>query len=115
MRVGFRDLLLWSFLMASAHGAGLMLAPILLGWPQGGHGHSMASLLPSLPAAVEASAVRWWLPVVVHAVGYLATTGLVAVVVYWKLGVGILRQAWLNLDLLWAIALVVTGVLSLLL
>jgi hypothetical protein len=53
--------------------------------------------------------------VVVHAVGYLATTGLVAVVVYWKLGVGILRQAWLNLDLLWAIALVVTGVLSLLL
>ena len=115
MRVGFRDLLLWSFLMASAHGAGLMLAPILLGWPQGGHGHRMASLLPSLPAAVEASAVRWWLPVVVHAVGYLATTGLVAVVVYWKLGVGILRQAWLNLDLLWAIALVVTGVLSLLL
>jgi hypothetical protein len=115
MRVGFRDLTLWSFLMASAHGAGLMLAPILLAWPQGGHEHRMAWLVPTLPAAVEASAVRWWLPVVVHTLGYLATTGLVALVVYWKLGVKILRQAWLNLDLLWAIALVATGVLSLLL
>jgi len=115
MRVGFRDLLLWSFLMASAHGAGLMLAPILLGWPQGAHGHVMASVLPSLPAAFQASAVRWWLPVVVHTLGYLAMTGLVALVVYWKLGVGILRQAWFNLDLLWAIALMATGVLSLLL
>jgi hypothetical protein len=115
MRVGFGDLILWSFLMASAHGAGLMLAPILLGWPQGGHEHMMTSLLPSLPPAVWASAVRWWLPVVIHTLGYLAMTGLVALVVYWKLGVGILRQAWFNLDLLWAIALVATGMLSLLL
>ena len=115
MRVGFRDLVLWSFLMASAHGAGLMLAPILLGWPQEGQGHRMASLLPSLPAAVQASAVRWWLPVVIHTLGYLAMTGLVALVVYRKLGVGILRRVWFNLDLLWAIALVATGMLSLLL
>src|SRR5215813_4872608 len=49
MRVGFRDLTLWSFLMASAHGAGLMLAPIMLGWPQEGHEHMMASVLPLLP------------------------------------------------------------------
>jgi len=115
MRVGFRDLTLWSFLMASAHGAGLMLAPILLGWPQGGHGHMVASALPSLPAAFQTSAVKWWLPVVIHTVGYLATTALVALVVYRKLGVAILRRAWINLDLVWAIALVATGMLSLLL
>src|SRR5437870_6036037 len=41
MRVGFRDLMLWSFLMATAHGAGLMIVPILLGWPDGNHaGHA---------------------------------------------------------------------------
>jgi hypothetical protein len=114
MRVGFRDLTLWSFLMASAHGAGLMLAPILLGWPQEGHGHMTASFLPSLPAAVQAGAVRWWLPVVIHTLGYLAMTALVALVVYRKLGVAILRRAWFNLDLVWAIALVATGTLTLL-
>jgi hypothetical protein len=114
MRVGFRDLTLWSFLMASAHGAGLMLAPILLGWPQEGHMHMMASVLPSLPAAFQACAVQWWLPVVIHTLGYLATTGLVALVVYRKLGVAILRRAWFNLDLVWAIALVATGTLTLL-
>jgi hypothetical protein len=115
MRVGFRDLTLWSFLMASAHGAGLMLAPILLGWPQKGHEHMMASALPSLPAAVRAGAVWWWLPVVIHTLGYLAITALLALVVYWKLGVAILRRAWFNLDAVWAIALVATGVLCLLL
>jgi hypothetical protein len=115
MRVSFRDLTLWSFLMASAHGAGLMLAPILLGWPQEGHMHMMASVLPSLPAAARAGVVRWWLPVVIHTLGYLAITALVALVVYWKLGVAILRRAWFNLDLIWAVALMATGLLSLLL
>lgn len=115
MRVSFRDLTLWSFLMASAHGAGLMLAPILLGWPQEGHMHMMASVLPSLPAAARAGVVRWWLPVVIHTLGYLAITALVALMVYWKLGVAILRRAWFNLDLIWAVALMATGLLSLLL
>jgi hypothetical protein len=115
MRVSFRDLTLWSFLMASAHGAGLMLAPILLGWPHEGHMHMMASVLPSLPAAARAGVVRCWLPVVIHTLGYLAITALVALVVYWKLGVAILRRAWFNLDLVWAVALVATGLLCLLL
>ena len=115
MRVGFRDLTLWSFLMASAHGAGLMLAPILLGWPQQGHGHMMASVPPSLPGAVQGSALRWCLSVVLHTLGYVVLTALVAFAVYRKLGVAILRRAWFNLDLVWAIALVATGMLSLLL
>ena len=118
MRVGFRDLTLWSFLMATAHGAGLMLAPILLGWPQEGqghHAHMMASALPSLPAGLRASGSMWWLPVAIHTLGYLAITGITALVVYKKLGLAILRRAWFNLDVVWAIALVATGMLSLLL
>lgn len=113
MRVGFRDLTLWSFLMASAHGAGLMLAPILLGWPQQGHRHMMASVLPSLRADGHARTVMWCLPVAVHTLGYVALTGLVALVVYQKVGLAILRRAWVNLDLVWAVALVATGMLTL--
>jgi hypothetical protein len=115
MRVGFRDLTLWSFLMASAHGAGLMLAPILLGWPHESHRHVMASLVPSLPAAVRTRAAMFGLPVAVHTLGYLAMTGILALVVYQKLGLALLRRTWFNLDLVWAIALVATGILSFLL
>jgi hypothetical protein len=45
--------------------------------------------------------------------GYLAVTGLIAWVVYRKLGLALLRKAWLNLDLVWAAALVITGVVTL--
>jgi hypothetical protein len=48
-----------------------------------------------------------------HALGYLAVTAFVAVLVFEKLGVGILRRAWLNLDLIWAGALVATGAITL--
>lgn len=120
MRVGFRDLTVWSFLMASAHGAGLMLVPILLGWPNATteHHHHVAGLTnmsPSLAGQMNAAAagLPWLVPVGVHTLGYLVVTSAVALVVYEKLGVAILRRAWLNLDLLWAIALVLTGILTL--
>jgi hypothetical protein len=51
-------------------------------------------------------------PVGIHTFGYLLLTALVALIVYEKLGVQILRRAWLNLDLIWAVALVPTGVLT---
>ena len=51
----------------------------------------------------------------VHTLGYLLVAGLVAWLVYEKLGLALLRKAWLNLDLVWAIALMVTGCLTLLL
>ena len=51
---------------------------------------------------------------VVHTVAYLAITGLVAWMVYWKLGLALLRRAWFNLDLIWAVALVGTGVATVL-
>jgi hypothetical protein len=111
MQVGFRDLTAWSFLMATAHGAGLMLLPVLLGSRtveaadhMAGHPHSSAAASPL--AALLATAV--------HTIAYLAVTGLVAWVVYRKFGLAILRKAWLNLDAVWAAALVVTGVVTLL-
>jgi len=111
MQVGFRDLTLWSFLMATAHGAGLMLLPVLLGSGtveaadhMAGHHHTPVAASPL--AALLATAV--------HTIAYLAVTGLIAWVVYSKFGLAILRKAWLNLDAVWAGALVVTGVVTLL-
>ena len=108
MRVGFGDLTLWSFVMASAHGAGLMLVPFFLGSPAAPHAHrhgahhgaAFANFSgPSLLAAA----------VTVHTLGYLLTTALVAILVYEKLGVAILRRAWFNIDLVWMVALMITG------
>ena len=104
MRVGFRDLTLWSFLMASAHGAGLMVLPVLFGLSSDEHrGHSAAA--QSLPLAS--------LAVGIHTAGYLAVTALVAAIIYEKIGLAVLRQAWVNMDLIWAGALVFIGLLTL--
>ena len=99
MRVGFRDLTLWSFLMSSAHGAGLMLAPVVLGVGAGEETHATHAAGLSLLA--------------IHTVAMFVVMGLVAVVVYQVLGVAQLRRAWLNLDLLWAVALILAGVATL--
>jgi hypothetical protein len=106
MRVGMRGLTLWSFLMATAHGAGLMVVPVLVGMTMaecGGHMHHM-------PASAGAGAAL--VATGLHALGYLVVTALIAVLVFEKLGVGILRRAWFNLDLIWAVTLVATGVLT---
>jgi len=104
MRVGFLDLTLWSFLMASAHGAGLMVLPVLFGLSTGGHaGHSAD--VDGLRSA--------WLAVGIHTIGYATVTALVAAVVYEKVGLAVLRKAWVNLDAMWAAALVLTALLTL--
>ncbi len=106
MQVGFADLTLWSFLMASAHGAGFMVLPVLLGMSAGEHaGHAP----PSSGALAAVGAVA------VHTAGYLAVTAAVALVVYWKLGLAMLSKVWFNLDLVWAVALLATGGFTLLL
>ena len=102
MRVGFAGLAGWSFLMSSAHGAGLMLAPVLLGMPVVGAYHSLSEI--SLQAALAAT---------VHVTAMLAVMAVVAVVVYEKVGVGILRRGWFNLDLGWSLVLVGSGALTL--
>jgi hypothetical protein len=120
MRVGQRDLIVWSFLMASAHGAGLMLLPVLLGGPSAPHAsHSqqaplVSPMLSGEPMVFLNHPALACLAVGVHTLGYLLAMGLVAVVVYEKLGLALLRHAWINLDLLWAIALVAAGIFTLL-
>jgi uncharacterized membrane protein len=114
MRVGFRDLTAWSFLMASAHGAGLMLIPVLLRLAsteqmQGAHGaHSdHATMTGSATVLADLAAVG------LHTLALFAVMGVIAVVVYEKLGVMILKRTWFNLDLLWAGALVGAGLITL--
>jgi hypothetical protein len=99
MQVGFRDLTVWSFLMASAHGAGLMVLPIAMPMEQQHMHHNM-----------EMTGVAATL---VHTLGYLSVTALVALLVYRKFGLALLRKAWFNLDLVWAAALIVTGCVAL--
>jgi hypothetical protein len=101
MQVGFRDLTIWSFLMASAHGAGLMVLPVVMAGP---HAHHMA-------ASQGAGSGVW--ATLIHTLGYFIVTGTAALLVYQKFGLAMLRRSWINLDLIWAIALVVTGFLAL--
>jgi hypothetical protein len=110
MRVSMLGLTLWSFVMATAHGAGLMVVPMFVGMSmadEGGHAHHMANTGTGAGTALLATGL--------HAVGYLAVTAFIAVLVFEKLGVGILRRAWINLDLIWSAALIATGMLTLML
>ena len=119
MRVGFRELTTWSFLMATAHGAGLMVLPLLVGHPGGGSGlglsgtHAMHLAEASVVPVSGALGTALW-ATAMHSAGYLLVTGLIAVVVYRKLGLRMLRTMWINLDLIWGGALVVTGAVALL-
>jgi hypothetical protein len=111
MRVNFAELGLWSFLMASAHGAGLMLFPILLGMNPAGapmhHMHHHMAALAHGTSAAQAIAV-----VLLHTGAMVAVMGTIALLVYEKLGLAILRSAWINLDTIWAGALLAAGVIS---
>jgi hypothetical protein len=110
MRVGGRDLFVWSFLMASAHGAGLMLLPVLMAQPMSGMTHSMAEGIHGMPSSLSASAIGF--AVLIHTASMLAVAGLLAIAffeTYEKVGLRLLRHTWLNFDLLWAIALLVAG------
>jgi hypothetical protein len=111
MQVGFRDLTLWSFLIATAHGAGLMVLPVLLGSSTVEAADHMASHHHTSAAASPLAAL---LATAVHTTAYLAVTGLIAWVVYRKFGLAVLRKSWLNLDMVWAATLTVTSVVTLL-
>lgn len=112
MRVGLAGLSAWSFLMASAHGAGLMVVPLVLDRSvpatAAGHAAHAASSL-AMPNATTALAIAG-----VHALGYLTVSALIAAVVYERVGLRFLRSGWVNLDLVWAVALIATGALTVL-
>ena len=123
MRVRGRQLASWSFLMATGHGAGLMILPIVLASPllgpgmaggtttstlghaaAGGHaGHTALAGLP--PGVASGAAVA-----LVHTAGYLLVAAALAWLVFAHWGVRILRTAWINLDLIWAGALIATAI-----
>lgn len=113
MQVSFRDLTVWSFLMASAHGAGFMVLPFVMPTPvtlsAASHDHAghIASASTNL-GGLSAIAVS------IHTISYFTVMALIAWVVYRKLGLSLLRTAWVNMDWVWAGALVATGVVVLL-
>ena len=109
MRATPRQLTTWSFVMASAHGAGLMVLPLVAGaigadvQHEMAHGVHHASVVPGPGAA--------WVAAGLHTAGYLLVTGVVAWLVYEKLGLRRLTQVWFNVDFAWALALAGTGLL----
>lgn len=110
MVAGFRDLTLWSFLMATAHGAGLMVAPLLLAIPLAPT--RLVSATHRHGAALAAFADSAWigaLAMAVHTAAMLAVTALIAWVVYAWVGLMVLRRSWINLDLLWSASLIGVG------
>lgn len=116
MRVGARELVLWSFLMATAHGAGLMALPFVMGDDGGSsvahamrsHVHPPPTVMPG-PAGLDPAGL---IGTAVHTLGYLLAAVVIALLVYERFGVGILRRAWINVNLIWAVALIATGVLT---
>lgn len=113
MRVGFRGLTAWSFLMSTAHGAGLMLAPVLLQLDTGGHQHEHSAYMQHLVTASLALPSTELLAVTVHTAAMFVVMAVAALVVYEKLGLHLLRRAWFNLDYLWTGAILLAGVLTL--
>jgi hypothetical protein len=116
MQVGFWDLAFWSFLMATAHGAGLMVVPVLLQLPV--DASSAASMAPHGAHDIGAFAGSLWialLAVGVHTLAMLIAAGSIAWIIYAWVGLLVLRRAWINFDLIWSIALVVIGAVLLVL
>lgn len=115
MRVGSRDLFFWSFLMASAHGAGLMLIPVLMAPHASGMSHTMAHMHGGSLAGVAMSLLAG--AVLVHTASMLLVAGVIALIffeAYEKSGLSFLQRTWFNFDLLWTIALLVAGCAALL-
>ena len=112
MRVGPADLALWSFLMSSAHGAGLMLTPVLLRLQPDAAGHAAHA---SELTRISSLAALDLLAIAVHSGAMLVVMAVIALVVYEKVGLAILRSAWINLDRIWAFTLIATGAVTVLL
>ena len=109
-RIRPTQLALWSFAIALAHGAGLMLVPIYLGLCraadlEGGHAAAGALINANLAMAVLVSAV--------HAAAMITAGGFSAWLVYRYLGLKFVSRSWFNLDATWAVSLILVGSLSL--
>jgi hypothetical protein len=115
-RIGSAHLTLWSFVMATAHGAALMLVPVYFGMAAmsagamhagGAHARAMAAIGSVGSGLAAASAVA-----IVHTAAMLIVAGTIAWIFYRFLGLALLTRIWFNVDLLWAIALIAAGVVA---
>jgi hypothetical protein len=101
MTTGYLGLAFWSFLMATAHGAGLMLIPALIPLCLAG--------TPAKDLLAGGSLMTALLAIGVHGLAMLVVTGVIAVLVFEFFGLAFLRQGWINVDLVWTAALILTG------
>jgi hypothetical protein len=106
MRVSDRELGVWSFLMSTAHGAGLMIAPVILGL-RASHNHDDMAMLSGGPIDIAAVGIA------VHVLAMVLVMGAIAFFVYERVGLQVLRRAWLNTDQVWAGAFIVAGLVTL--
>ena len=113
MLAGTGDLVVWSFLMATAHGAGLMIVPVLLKLPLCAAPGLALDAHASAMATLAGSAWTGLLAVAVHTAAMLLVAGAIAWLVLRWLGLAVLRSGWINLDLLWSTALIGVGVVFL--
>lgn len=108
MRLQPRELALWSFVMASAHGAGLMLLPVV-NHNGGAVEHPVTGLAATILVDASGAAAT---AAAIHTVGMLTMMAGVALLVYDQLGVAVLRRSWFNVDLVWWLALITAGVFA---
>jgi hypothetical protein len=115
MRVNRRELTLWSFLMSTAHGAGVMVAPVLIGLQgvaqasataRAGDREDVGMLahVPLLPSDIG---------IALHVLAMVVVMGAIAFVVYEKVGLEVLRRAWVNTDRIWAGAFIAAAAFTL--
>lgn len=100
MRLGFRDLTVWSFLMSTAHGAGLMLLPVLVGGAA-----ANADMRHHAHHTLEGGSMA----LVAHTGAMFIVMAVIALAVYRVLGVGFLRKAWFNFDVVWIAAIFIAA------
>jgi len=112
MRVGLPELALWAFTMSTAHGAGLMLLPLLF---RGAHAHAHAAGAHDAAwTGLNAMSIAGGAWATVHTLTMFLTMAAVALLVFDRFGIGVLRHAWVNLDRIWAGVIVLSGVFTLL-
>ncbi len=116
MNVSGRDLIAWLFLMATAHGAGLMLAPVVLALTSSQSASGVvAGDLGEHGAffSLDDAPIWWVIGLLGHTLIMLAVMLTAAAVVYYRVGLAFLRRGWINLDLLWAGSLALAGAVTL--
>ena len=121
-RIGASNLTLWSFVMATAHGAALMLVPVYLGAAatasmampgmHGGPTAGQANTIPSQSAYAGRDMALAGAVALVHTMAMLAVAAAIAWLFYRFFGLTLLRQVWFNVDIVWAVALIIAGIIT---